>query len=155
MCFFGRTELIALCQLWIYWFSAPNSPFSACSVIYMARRLQAFLLYRKDTVRILSVEGAKETSQGEGGFSFRFPSVAFCFVLFLLHGPSVMDVCENILWCPDHAVVQWPLSLGLGSVAIILGPSQPHTHSSTLLSWWALPPASLAYILEGCFQFAW
>lgn len=77
-----------------------------CLLCDMVRTLPAGLLYRKHTVKILSVEGAKETLQGEGGFSFRFPSVAFCFVLFLQHGPSVMDVCENILWCPDPAVPQ-------------------------------------------------
>ena len=88
-----RKELIALYQLLVYWFSAPNSPFSVCSMM-TGRSLQIFLLHSKDNVKFVPVEGAGGILQGEGGFSSLW--AVFCFFLLLLQRPSVTHVCGDI-----------------------------------------------------------
>lgn len=154
MVFFWRKELIALCQLWLYWLSVPNSPFSACSVI-MAGTCQEFLLYTKHYVKLLSVEGTKEMWQGEWGFSFRFPCAAFLLGLV----PAAWSISDGCVW--QHPVVPWSCSPSVNSKSQpglsdhhpgALSASYPQQHSTLSMS---LLPATVAYILEGCFLLAW
>lgn len=147
--FFGRKELIALCQLWIYWLSAPDSPFSACSVI-MVGTLQEFLVYTKHCVKCLSAEGSKEIWQGEGGICFRCPCAAFLLGLV----PAAWTINDGCVWL--HPVVPWSCSPSVNSKSQpglsdhhhgALSASHSQQHSTLSMS---LPPASVAYILASC-----
>lgn len=124
-----------------------------CLLCHNGQDSVSISLYSEHNVKFLSVEGAGGTSQGEK----RLLQVPLCCVLLLAPAAwSISDVYVwGIQWCPDHGVLQWSRSLSLGSVTTILWLSWPHTHSCSPIALSALPPASLACILKGCFLLAW